>query len=218
MIQPERDLIAAAMEQAGYDQWRPKFDVPDLNRPCRRPEELPGKGRFAAVLLMFYVQESNQELTMVLTRRRDDMSKHPGQIALPGGSCDDGETVERTALREAFEEIGVNEDQIDVIGKLNDVYVPPSDFTVTPVVAWHHGVPQFKAAEYEVAEILEVPFKKLLDPATLVFGEVKTWNKVEPSKPQKITAPYFAVDEHQVWGATAIMLGEFIDRVRSVKQ
>lgn len=217
-MQPERNLIVAAMNQAGYEQWQPTIDVPNLNRPRCRPVELPGTGKIAAVLLLLYMHEQKNELSLVLTRRRNDMSKHPGQIALPGGRCDEGETIERTAVRETVEEIGVREDEIEILGRLSQVYVPPSDFTVTPFVGWHRGTPSFEPAEYEVAEILEVPVKKLLDPATLVMGEVSTWNKNDPGNPHKITAPFYDVASHQVWGATACMLDEFLDRVRKVQK
>ena len=212
-----KDTFANAMMLSGYDDWRPNFDVPNLKRPRRRPSQLPGNGKFAAVLLLIYECKDGQPC-LILTRRRNDMSKHPGQISLPGGRQDDGESLLQTALRESSEEIGVEANAINILGELNPVYIPPSDFTVTPFVGWHEGPPDFTAAEYEVAEILEVPVLKLLDPETLIHGEVKTWNKQDPSRPDRILAPFYAVGKHQVWGATAIMLDEFLDRLRSVRQ
>ena len=212
----DKTFIAAAMNQPGYDQWQPNFDVPNLHRPKSRPAELPGREKFAAVLLMLFKPGDHDDTKLVLTRRRRDMSKHPGQIAFPGGRQDHDETLLDTALRESSEEIGIEPDNVEVLGQLNRVYIPPSDFTVTPFVGWHHGMPQLDAAEYEVAEILEVPIQRLLNPAALVHGQVETWNKEDPSKPSNIDVPYYAVGPHQVWGATAIMLDEFIDRLRRV--
>ena len=215
MIQLDRSLLIAAMKQTGYDEWVPNFDVPSLNRPRQRPVELPGEGKEAAVLFLVYRGQQGRP-SIVLTRRRNDMSKHPGQIALPGGRQDANETLQQTALRETEEEIGVDLESIEILGRLNQVYIPPSDFTVTPFVGWLAGDAKFVRAEYEVAEILEVSIEFLLNPGTLVMGEVSTWNKEDPSKPRKIQAPYYAVGAHQVWGATAIMLDEFLDRIRRV--
>lgn len=214
-MQFNKETVAAAMRLLGYHDWQPNFDVPDLNRPRKRPEELPGAGRFAAVLLLVY-SNSHGQPSLILTRRQLDMSKHPGQIALPGGRQDDGESLRQTALRETCEEIGVEQLRIQVLGELSPVYIPPSDYTVTPFVGWYDGSPDFIAAEYEVAEILEVQIDRLLDPATFIHGEVLTWNKEDPSNPRKIIAPYYAIGLHQVWGATAVMLDEFIDRLRRV--
>ncbi len=212
----DKNFIAAAMKQPGYEQWQPNFDVPHLHRPKSRPAELPGRGKLAAVLLMVYELDAEGDTRLVLTRRRRDMSKHPGQISFPGGRQDNDESLLDTALRETSEEIGIGPQSVEVLGQLNTIYIPPSDFTVTPFVGWHRGVPKFDAAEYEVAEILEVPITQLLDPATLVAGQVETWNQEDPFRPRKIDAPHYAVGPHQIWGATAIMLDEFIDRLRSV--
>lgn len=213
-----KSLIAAALDQPGYTDWQPNFDVPQLNRPRTRPADLPGNGKNAAVLLMLYCPSEVDETVLTLTRRRTDMSKHPGQISFPGGRQDDGESLMKTALRETSEEIGIDQHNIEILGKLNKVYIPPSDFTVTPFVGWHQGSPKFKAAEYEVAEILEVPIKKFLEPATLVNGPVSTWNRKDPANPEKIVAPYYAIGSNQIWGATAIMLDEFIDRLRRLSK
>ena len=212
----DKNFIAAAMNQTGYQQWQPNFDVPELNRPRSRPAELPGPGKFAAVLLMLYAPTVHDEAKLVLTRRRIDMSVHPGQISFPGGRQDNKESLMNTALRESSEEIGIDPANIELLGQLHPVYIPPSDFTVTPFVGWHQGPPKLCPAEYEVAEILEVPINHLLDPATLVNGQVDTWNKEDPTQPRKINAPYYAVGPHQIWGATAIILDEFIDRLRKV--
>ncbi|MEM7453340.1 MAG: CoA pyrophosphatase [Planctomycetota bacterium] len=207
----QRATIEAAMQLDGYEKWLPSFDVHGLNRPRSRPDELAGQGRFAAVLLMIYLKQNR--LHLVLTRRRDDLQDHPGQVAFPGGSQDPGESIDQTAIRETVEEIGVQSARLTLIGELNSVYIPPSDFTVSPFVGWHEGVPEFRPSEAEVAELLEVDVCHLLNPETLTTGEIEYIGKGET---QRVTAPYFRVDEHKVWGATAIMLGEFVDRLQQV--
>ncbi len=147
------------------------------------------------------------EPNLVLTRRCENLNKHAGQISLPGGRQDDGECLETTALRETFEEIGVAPEQVELLGQLNPVYIPPSDFTVTPFVGWLDHRTDFVPSDLEVAEIIEVPLQKLLRPETLVIGPVRTANG------SVLNVPYYQIDRHQVWGATAIILAEFIERL-----
>ena len=125
-----------------------------LHRPQTRPEHLEGDGRQAAVMLLIYASGNPSKLHTVLTRRKDDLQHHPGQISLPGGRRDQNETVEQTALREVEEEIGVERSEIEVFGELNTVYIPPSDFTVTPIVGWLAQQPTFAIQPEEVADCL----------------------------------------------------------------
>lgn len=167
--------------------------------------ELPGEGRFAAVLLLMFPEGGDTKL--VLTRRRDDLSQHPGQISLPGGRQDSGETTEQTALRETQEEVGVAGDAIQVLGAMKPVYIPPSDFTVHPYVGWHEGRPKFVREEAEVAEIIEASIAELVDPQTLHWGDVVVGN-------DRFHVPYFLVGTHRVWGATALIICELVERLR----
>ena len=134
-----RQLIEVAISLPGFENWRPGFDVPELNRPRQRPAELPGEGRFAAVMLLLYpfgTTNGKQEIRLVLTRRHRGLSKHAGQISFPGGRQDKGESLQAAALRETSEEIGVRPEEIEILGELKPVYIPPSDFTVFPFVGW----------------------------------------------------------------------------------
>ena len=205
-----KQQLAEAMSVPGFENWRPKVDVPELNRPFSRPSELDGSGRIAAIMIMVYPHDDGSRL--VLTKRHANLSKHASQISFPGGRQDAGETLEQTALRETEEEIGIVASEIEVLGQLNSVYIPPSDFTVTPFVGWHAGVPIFQRSEEEVDQIIEVPIATLTDPATLVHGNIVR------SSGETHRIPYYAVRDHQmehkVWGATAIMLGEFIELLR----
>ena len=206
--------ISAAMQLPGFENWRPHLDEPSLNRPKCRPVDLPGEGRSAAVLLLIYpVQHDAEEseLRLVLTRRHETLTQHAGQISLPGGRRDEGEALETTALRETEEEIGVSSAAIRIFGRLNSIYIPPTDFTVAPFVGWSATQPQFVPAVAEVAEIIEVSLDHLLNPKSLGQGEVNI------ASGETITVPFYQVDHHRVWGATAIILAEFVERLKRVR-
>ncbi|MGD2078139.1 MAG: CoA pyrophosphatase, partial [Chloroflexota bacterium] len=107
-----------------------------------RPPEMTGRPRQGAVLVALYDKDGQTHL--VLTRRRDDLNDHAGQISFPGGRREDGETLQATALREAQEEIGLQPADMTILGQLSLLYIPPTDYEVHPFVAWHHGQPQFR--------------------------------------------------------------------------
>lgn len=207
---PSKQHTLSALTLPGFDRWRPLVDVPELHRPRSRPKELPGSGSVAAVMVLIYECEVAGRPTLTLTQRNASLSKHASQISFPGGSQDAGETLQETALRETQEEIGVLSADIEVLGQLNSVYIPPTDFEVTPFVGWHQGSPKFVRSEREVAQIIEVPLSHLLNPSALVFGDVLHANG------QSLRVPFYDVTPHQVWGATAIMLGELIERLTRV--
>jgi 8-oxo-dGTP pyrophosphatase MutT (NUDIX family) len=215
-----KQTIVTALNADGFDRWRPSVDVPHLVRPRHRPDELPGQGRVAAVMVLMYpdppakeIESSQDAPRLVLTRRQPGLRKHAGQIAFPGGRQDEGETLEETSLRETHEEIGILPETIEVLGRLNQVYIPPTDFTVVPFIGWHEGRPEFVASESEVAEVIEARVSHLLDPSTLTRGVVLT-----EGGERRIEVPYYRVNEHRVWGATAIMLSELIERLKMVTQ
>ncbi len=162
---------------------------PDLD--CRR----------AAVLALLY--PGAEGLNLVLTRRTEALVNHRGQISFPGGSLDDGETVETAALREAEEELGVQPGDPVVLGRLSPLYIPHSGFCVYPVVAYMVQRPHFTANPHEVAEVIEIPLAHLLAPATCCQ---ETWEL----RGATAQVPFFAVGPHKVWGATAMMLSELL--------
>ena len=160
-----------------------------------------GRDRPAAVLILLFPRDEIPHV--VLTVRGADLPHHADQISLPGGRPAPGETAEDTAVREAVEEIGVDATAIGIAGRLTPVHIAVSGFTVQPIVALADAAPLFVPAPGEVAAILEVPLALLADPATLRSGR-RARGGVE------IDAPYFAVGDHQVWGATAMLLGELL--------
>lgn len=168
------------------------------NRALRLKElEVPANARRAGVLILVYEQQGRP--TIPLIRRTEDGGVHSGQVALPGGTYEeqDGDIV-RTALRETTEEIGVAEEAVEVLGRLSDLYIPPSNYLVSPVVGRVRGLPRFRPDPREVAHIIEASLVELLDP-----GRIKLTERYG------FTVPYFDVQDEVVWGATAMMLSEF---------
>jgi 8-oxo-dGTP pyrophosphatase MutT (NUDIX family) len=161
----------------------------------------PEDARVAAALLLVY--EGANGPAVPLTVRASGLARHAGQISLPGGAADPGETLAETALREAHEEIGVDPATVHVLGELTPVHVLVSGFTLHPVVGVVHGRPSFVAAEGEVAEILEVSLDDLRDASRIRRG-------TRIREGLAIEYPYFDLLGHQVWGATAMVLGEFV--------
>jgi 8-oxo-dGTP pyrophosphatase MutT (NUDIX family) len=158
--------------------------------------------RQAGVLLVLYpVQDV---LHLVLTVRTANLEHHSGQISLPGGGWEEGDTsFQETALREADEEIGVTADGLELLGPLTPLYIPPSNNVIHPFVAYAPRRPAFRPDPEEVAELLEVPLSLLLDPAT---RREEDWER----HGMLLHVPSYAVGEHKIWGATAAVLAEFL--------
>jgi len=157
--------------------------------------------RPAAVLILLYPRRG--DLHIVLTRRTSEVDHHRGQVSLPGGEVDAGETIVEAALREAREEIGVRPEGARVLGVMTPLYIPASNYCITPVVAAMPRRPVFRRAPAEVAEVIELPLEELLDPAT-VRREVWTL------RGRKTDIPFFFYRGHKIWGATAMVLAEFV--------
>lgn len=192
-----------------FDVWAAHEYMLPTGRNRQRPPELSGQPRIGGVLLLLY--NHKQATHLVLTRRRDDLNSHAGQISFPGGRKEAGETAVQAALRETEEEIGVPAAAVSILGELTSIYIPPSDFEVHPFVGWVNGGkrPSFVPEVREVAEILEVPLSHLLNPTTREIGPI-------PVRGATYTVPYYNVNGHKVWGATAILLSEFLGRLRQI--
>ncbi len=196
------DVVRRALQQP-----RPglKAQISMSPRP-RAPVTNTAPARAGGVLLLLY--PINGRLHLVLTRRTEELSRHKGQISLPGGAREPGESFEEAALREAHEELNLNPADVQVLGRLSPLYIPPSNYCIRPVVGYTPARPDFQPDPREVAEVLEVPLAELLDPATV---REEDWLL----RGITVRVPFFAVQQHKVWGATAMVLAEFVALIRS---
>ncbi len=160
--------------------------------------KLPPKA--GSVLILLY--EANGILKFPLIKRPEYLGAHSGQISLPGGKAEEGETTIETALREGEEEIGIDRREVKVLGTLSDFFVIPSNFMVTPVIGYVAYAPRFTADQREVAGILHADVSDLLKSNAIREKEIIAAGRFN------MLAPHFELDNEIVWGATAMMLNE----------
>lgn len=163
----------------------------------------------SAVLIVFYPFKGSVFFPLILRPAYDGI--HSSQISFPGGRMELSDaSLVQTALREAHEELAIQSDQVKVIGKLTDVYIPPSNYLVSPIVGYSQTVPQFIPDPYEVEQVVEADLRLLFDHSllkekTIYVGDVS------------IRAPYFDFYGQTVWGATAMMLSELKDIIENME-
>lgn len=161
----------------------------------------PARIRHAAGLLLVFPR--NDDAHVVLTVRADTLGRHSGQVSLPGGVIEPGETFEHAALREAHEEVALAPDDVRVLGALTPLDIPVSGFRLHPVVATASQRPFLAPSDGEVARILEVPVADLLSDRHLRSA-------VRTRDGYTLTVPAFHVCGDEIWGATAMVLAEFL--------
>jgi 8-oxo-dGTP pyrophosphatase MutT (NUDIX family) len=175
-------------------------------RSLARPTEKSVKIKESAVLVLLFLK--NKQLHFCLTRRNLNMKYHPGQISFPGGSCEEYElTISETALRELEEETGVDKKKVKVIGELTDLYVSVSNFLIHPVVGYLDHEPKFRIDPIEVDELIIVPLKSFFE------KNKKTSTKIETLQGE-LNVPCFKINNLIIWGATAMIIEEFIEQLR----
>jgi len=155
----------------------------------------------SSVLVLLYPAE--RDIRLVLMLRPEYPGIHSGQISLPGGKYEDSDdSLVYTALREAREEIGIDPVRVQIIGQLTEMYIPPSNFMVTPVVGYQTSRPHFTADPKEVARIIEINLKDLLDKKNLQRKKIKL------GRGFSLKVPSYYIEGNIIWGATAMILSE----------
>lgn len=157
--------------------------------------------RPGSVLLLLYPDDN--KVLFPLIKRPDYEGMHSGQISFPGGKAEPGEDIIATALREGQEEIGIDQQSVNIIGKMSDFFVIPSNFMVTPIVGYVMEKPLLTPDPIEVARILHGDVESLLP------DEVIRKKEITAARSFQMMAPHFEIENEIVWGATAMMLNEF---------
>ena len=159
------------------------------------------KPKNAAVMMLFYPKDGITHLVLIV--RNSYKGVHSSQIAFPGGKYEKYDTnFEQTALRETHEEIGIRSDKIQVLKAFTHLYISPSNFMVYPFLGICREEISFYPNPTEVADIIELPLTTFLSDSIVIHTEMTT------SYSKSIEVPAFKIDEHIVWGATAMMLSE----------
>lgn len=200
MIERLPELLAARLEgplpgAAAGLRYEPRPS------PGRHYEDHPADARRAAVLILLFEREGQWHVPLMV--RPADLPDHAGQVCLPGGAIDVGETGEDAAIREFREELGDTRLALNILGRLSTLYVRASHFCVEPWVAVAEGAPQWNPSPLEVAELLEVPLDFFLDPKNVSCQTFHGYAR-------PYLAPCFDWKGHRIWGATCMMLGELI--------
>nr|NQU92980.1 CoA pyrophosphatase [Bacteroidota bacterium] len=165
------------------------------------------RAKHSGVLILFFPIENIPHIVFI--RRSVYNGVHSGQISFPGGKYEPGDkNLLETALRETSEEVGVANRQVEVIGKLSRLYIPPSNFLVEPYIGFTGTKPEFTGDPNEVAEIISVNFDEILDTAARQTTQIM-------SGKHGVDVPCFMVQEHVIWGATSMILNELVDIMKS---
>ena len=190
------DALKAPLPGASAQEFlapEPRREWPSTFKPARI--------RHAAGLLLVFPVVRRAHI--VLTVRAGTLGRHSGQVSLPGGGVESGETIEQAALREAHEEIALPLDEVRVLGGLTPLDIPVSGFRLHPIVAVTGARPVFTPSNGEVARILEVAIDELTAPERLVSVERERDGRA-------MIVPAFHVGGEEIWGATAMVLAEFL--------
>ena len=162
----------------------------------------------AAVSLLFYKEIDNQT-RMVLILRKQYKGVHSNQIGLPGGKFENQDIhLKETAIRETVEELGLIKDHIVMVEELTDIYIPPSNFMVKPFVCYYNKLPNFRPSQKEVAEIYKISIEELMV-MPIIKAEVRVNDQIK-------IVPCFKIQNKIVWGATAMIINEFISLFKEV--
>lgn len=170
----------------------------------------PTQSLQAAVLCALF--EEDQGLKVLLTRRAATLRQHTGEVSFPGGHLEAGETPQQAALREAFEEVGLEADKVEILGHLSPFSTRRVDMAVLPLVGWLNSQPLLKADPAEVAQILWVPLEQLWKEGSY---HQEIWDL--PQR-QGLAMHFFQLEQDIIWGATAQVLNELLTRLAKLQR
>lgn len=188
----------AQFKMAPYERVLKAFASKIMGRPKKE----------SAVLCLFYPKHGETYFALIL--RNTYKGVHSAQIGFPGGKVEEtDDSLEDTALRETEEEVGIKREQIEIIGRLTEVFIPPSGFQVHPFVGFCKTLPDFEPNPDEVSKIIETPLSTLMDESNVGKKKI-TVSAVK----LKINYPFFDIEGETVWGATAMMLSELKEMIR----
>jgi 8-oxo-dGTP pyrophosphatase MutT (NUDIX family) len=174
----------------------------------RRQLNTSAKSRNAGVLILLY--PNNNQLYTVCIKRTEYEGPHSGQISFPGGQFEpEDHTLEHTALRESKEEIGIDPKKVNILGQLTPLHIPVSNFYVFPFVGFYPSVPKFKRDPIEVEKIIEISLSDLLNSKNCTLQEFHDGELA-------FTAPVYKPKELAIWGATAMIMSEFLEVVKKI--
>jgi len=164
--------------------------------------------RMAGVMMLFYPKQEKTHLVLIVRNTYEGV--HSAQIAFPGGKFEKSDfNFENTALRETHEEIGIESEKIEIIKKFSPMYIPPSNFLVHPFLGIAKEELSFYPNIREVAGIIELPLSVFLNDEIIIEARLST------SYGANILVPAFNIQNHVVWGATAMILSELRDVLRT---
>lgn len=185
--------------------------TPSIRKTLLENSGFSGKNPKRAGVLALVYPNPLGEATLLLILRKTYEGVHSNQIGFPGGKEEDqDDTLLQTALRETHEEVGVVTDKVEVLRELTDVYIPPSNFLVTPFLGLYSNPQPFKLQESEVEQVVEVRIQDFLNDQNLIEQKLST------SYANNIDVPAFKLNGYVVWGATAMMLSEIKVLLRQV--
>lgn len=197
------------------DVTLPAFHAHIKMAPINRMEDLKNMDfskknpRIAAVLMLFYPKNDQTHLVLILRNAYEGI--HSAQVGFPGGKYEqEDEDLIFTALRETHEEIGINPKTIEIVKSFTKLYIPPSNFLVHPFLGISKEELIFVADPVEVAAVIELPLSVFLSEDTVVNSDVKT------SYSSSSAVPAFKIQDHIVWGATAMILSELKEVLKEV--